>query len=68
MDASHSDWLDAFHERAPILDVDAELVHVDAERDAIVDVTGLIMAAYGLDSSWQYVAEAWYRSSRAAWP
>jgi hypothetical protein len=31
MDASHSDWLDAFHERAAILDVDAELVHIDAE-------------------------------------
>ena len=56
MDASHSDWLDAFHERTAILNVDAELVHVDAERDAIADVTGLIVATHDLDSSWQGVA------------
>ena len=62
MDASHSDWLDAFQERSAILEFDAALARTTADHEAIAETTRLIVATHDLDSCWHDAAAEWFRS------
>ena len=62
MDASSSDWLDAFEERAAILEFDAALARATADHKAVAQTTHLILATHGLDACWHDAAARWFRS------
>ena len=59
MKASHADWIDLFEDRAGILEFDAALSRVVAERQAFAEISGSLIKACALDPNWLETVGQW---------